>query len=450
MLLLLLRPSVALLLLATSASPHAGGASFPPATPPNEARGMVRLGLGAVDGHAVCGDGSEATFYWRNCTANADRAPGDKEDYCAKGGKNGVEQNIWFVVFESAGSCYDSRSCNARRAGTPALMTSVTQPRSIFPSGALSCFPEENPNYYKSTMVFVPSCSSDQFLGDAGAASSRPAFRGARILEAVFRRLARPLAAADVLVVSGEAGVMRALHSPRIAALLPRTVALRTVCDGCLLSDAQPLVPVSRQPCSTDTDCPPAVAMAHAVPFWNATARFLGADCADGGCLLTPAMLTLLAPSSGSTSLIHTDLFDYSQLRALRAWPATAAGSKAAEKYALLHAAVTRQRLLRTGSTLILAPACDGLTTASGDGRNVSVNGSMLGSFTDKTQYYSVLVAAKNSFGVEVSSSYADAVYSLATGELPALAAIDGCAAFDCNRACSDFHQCSRCGALVP
>ena len=44
-------------------------------------------------------------------------------------------------------------------------------------------------------------------------------------LSRAFRRLARPLAAADVLVVSGEAGVMRALHSPRIAALLPRLEA---------------------------------------------------------------------------------------------------------------------------------------------------------------------------------------------------------------------------------
>ena len=37
------------------------------------------------------------------------------------------------------------------------------------------------------------------------------------------------------------------------------------------------------------------------------------------------------------------------------------------------------------------------------------------GGFTDKTQYYSIFVAGKNSFGAEVSSNYADLVYSLAT-----------------------------------
>jgi hypothetical protein len=404
---------------------------------------MVRLGLRDVDPSAVCGDGTEAFFYWRNCTANADRLPGDKEDYCAKGGKNGVDKNYWFVSFEAAGSCYDEGSCSARRAAAPQLMSSASQPGSIFPSGALSCFPEENPNFYKSTMVFVPSCSSDEFLGDAGASVGKPAFRGARIMEAVFRRLARSLGSADVLVVSGAAGVMRAMRSRRIVRLLPRTVELRTVCDGCLLSDAQPLVPVAAQPCSTDSDCPPIVALPRAVAYWNATAS-LGVECVDGSCLLTAAMLGLLASPTGSTSLIHHNLFDAGTLRALRAWPADTAGS-AANKFALAHAAETQQRLLRTGSTLIMAPACDGLGS-----HNVTLTASTGGGFTDKTQYYSVFVDSKNSFGAQVSSSYADLVYSLATDEQPALAAVDGCDAFDCNKACGNFDQCYKCGELVP
>ena len=423
-------------------------AAFPPATPPGEQRGMVRIGLSSVDSSAVCSDGTEASFYWRNCTANADRPPGDKDDYCEKGGRNGVDKNYWFVSFETAGSCYDAGSCNARRAATPQLMSSGSQPRSIFPSGALSCFPEENPNFYKSTMVFVPSCSSDEFLGDTGAAVGKPAFQGARIMEAVFRRLASALGSADVLVVSGAAGVMRAMHSQRIARLLPRTVALRTVCDGCLLSDAQPLVPVATQPCATDTDCPPTEKLARAVPYWNATTA-LGGGCTDGRCLLAPAMLALLAsPHNNVAALIHHNLFDASTLQALRAWPADIGGS-AANKFALAHAVATQQRLLRTGSTLILAPACDGL---AGGSHNVSLNASTGGGFTDKTQYYSVFVSGKSSFGAEVSSSYADLVYSLATDERPALAAIDGCSIatrFDCNKACGSFNQCYQCGQLV-
>ena len=143
-------------------------------------------------------------------------------------------------------------------------------------------------------MVFVPSCSSDEFLGDTHAATGKPAFRGARIMQAVFRRIARSLAGADVLVVSGAAGVMRAMRSQQIIRLLPQALEVRTVCDGCLLSDAWPLVPVTKQPCRTDTDCPPAVALARAVPYWNATIS-LGPGCVDGSCLLASAMLALMA-----------------------------------------------------------------------------------------------------------------------------------------------------------
>ena len=369
---------------------------FPPATPPDEPRGMIRFPLAPqTDALAVCNDGTPAAMYWRNCTANEDRAPGDKGDYCAKGnGKDGVDQNIWFIAFEQAGFCYDSASCAARKRATPQRMTSSSLPSSVFPSGALSCYPEENPNYYKSTTVFVPSCSSDEWLGDsgagAGAARAEPQFRGARILQAVFLRLAGALASerggADVIVISGGAGVMAALRTPEVRALLPPTAAVRAVCDGCLLSASAPLVPVAAQPCSTDADCPPAVALAKAVPYWNATAT-LGESCAAGRCLLAPSLLPQLArppaplrrspaePAAAAaaaavavpTALIYQNLYDVQTLRALRAWPAAHPGS-AAHTFALAHAATVRQSLLRTGSSLIIAPACTGHLNTSAMG----------------------------------------------------------------------------------
>ena len=72
---------------------------------------MTRIPL--ADPSAICNDGTPAMLYWRNCTANEDRAPGDKGDYCAKGGKDGVDENVWFIAFEQAGFCYDSASCAA-------------------------------------------------------------------------------------------------------------------------------------------------------------------------------------------------------------------------------------------------------------------------------------------------------------------------------------------------
>eukprot|EP01047_Picozoa_sp_COSAG01_P011291 COSAG01_NODE_493_length_16327_cov_5.632879_17_plen_588_part_01 len=249
-------------LLAASAA-----ASFPPQPPPNETRGMSRHRV--LDSQAVCNDGSPAYFYWRNCTANSDWAPGDKQDYCAKGGKEGVDQVVWMLVFESAGFCYDARSCAARESHRT---SSSWLPPTIFPSGGLSCFPEENPNFYKATTVFVPSCSSDLWLGDAAhslggsGGGGRTFFRGRRILSAVLRQLARPLAGADVLVIAGSAGVMAALHSPTVTALLPARLQVRLVCDGCLLSAAPPLRSVAQQPCTTDTDCPPKEALVSPSP----------------------------------------------------------------------------------------------------------------------------------------------------------------------------------------
>jgi hypothetical protein len=453
-------------LLAASAA-----ASFPPQPPPNETRGMSRHRV--LDSQAVCNDGSPAYFYWRNCTANSDRAPGDKQDYCAKGGKEGVDQVVWMLVFESAGFCYDARSCAARESHRT---SSSWLPPTIFPSGGLSCFPEENPNFYKATTVFVPSCSSDLWLGDAAhslggsGGSGRTFFRGRRILSAVLRQLARPLAGADVLVIAGSAGVMAALHSPTVTALLPARLQVRLVCDGCLLSAAPPLRSVAQQPCTTDTDCPPKEALvspssrstdisaphptdksisprtdrcaqARAAPIWNSSA-LLGPGCPGGRCLLEGAMLQTMGRRW--PALVFQDLQASSQLRALRAWPAPP--GSAARDYALALGALTQQRLAQAsaaaataaaaagarrwarGQLLVFAPACTGPPPPPPppprDGSGAPMR-SLLASdgsaFVDQMQYYGVGVAAKNRFNVSVTTSYSDMVYSLVEGE--------GCAA---------------------
>jgi hypothetical protein len=106
----------------------------------------------SLEGHpdAVCNDGSPASFYYRNCSANWDRKPGGP-DFCSEAEVGG--QRRWIVVFGAdprtdlssgvappppvplAGAyCWDGPSC-AARAG--ALTTSVGLPATAFPSGVL-------------------------------------------------------------------------------------------------------------------------------------------------------------------------------------------------------------------------------------------------------------------------------------------------------------------------
>lgn len=129
----------------------------------------------AVERGAVCNDGTPAKYYYRNCTALGDRAPGDKTDYCKKGDPNGVQSVQWFIQFDSGDGkwCFDKVGSEAARrlshsavagscalsSGPPhnhqascagrnrSLMSSDGLPPTMFIRGWLSPYPEENPNF---------------------------------------------------------------------------------------------------------------------------------------------------------------------------------------------------------------------------------------------------------------------------------------------------------------
>lgn len=200
---------------------------------------------------ALCNDGSAAAYYYRNCTANGDRRVGDSTDYCLKGSLNGVRERRWFLHLDAADGlfCWDADSCAARPAkwrGSGGL------PDRLFLDGWLSPYPEENPNFYKQSSVYIPSCSSDLWIGNstaATAASASPPFSGKQILKAVLEDLATgsfdgveaPLQAADSMVVGGGPGAMLLLAE--IRALLPKAAGLKAICDGCVLPNTAALAP---------------------------------------------------------------------------------------------------------------------------------------------------------------------------------------------------------------
>ena len=137
-------------------------------------------GAGGDDGAAAkCNDGSAAAYYYRNCSANWDRKAG-APDFCEKGTAEGVREVVWEIVFAqtdvaaaadatgNAGWCSSAAECAARKVSAANLTSSAGLPATLFPSGLLSGFAEQNPNLYKAVSVIVPYCSSDLWLGDAG------------------------------------------------------------------------------------------------------------------------------------------------------------------------------------------------------------------------------------------------------------------------------------------
>jgi len=208
----------------------------------------------AVARGAVCNDGSPAAFYYRNCTANGDRHPGDPTDYCKKGGQQGVQSVQFFVYLDAAdGSwCHDNTTCAAR---PPQYVTSEGLPPQLFPGGVLSIYPEANPNFYKQHTVFIPSCSGDLFVGSRGATKDPESgryFAGQQIVQAVIEDLAElefggvqaPLLLADEVILGGGAGAMylqdfvEALVKSAVSTVSP----VLGLCDDCII----PMVPPIR------------------------------------------------------------------------------------------------------------------------------------------------------------------------------------------------------------
>jgi hypothetical protein len=103
-----------------------------------------------------CNDGSMPQYFYRNCSANWDRKPGDP-DFCQKGTIDGVAQRVWFISFlqsdlfdanfpfDNAGWCVNQSDCSERGVN---LTGSSAWPSTFLPAGLLSAFPEQNPNVF--------------------------------------------------------------------------------------------------------------------------------------------------------------------------------------------------------------------------------------------------------------------------------------------------------------
>lgn len=309
-----------------------------------------RFSLSEAGAAASCSDGSPISYFYRNCTANHDRKPGDPTDYCA------VPVVDWVVVFldgedASFGGtpgpagpyCYDARSCFGRSSN---LTGSSWLPATAFSGGMLSPFPEENPNLYKAYNVLVPSCTSDLFLGTNATLSPSFRFCGKAAVTAVLRDLfsgaPRPqMASADRVFLVGGAGVMSRIDELADVLLALKRAALGNasaelavfgLCDGCLLQTPSPPFASKGPSCTTDANCPPLVglpALAQVAalerPPWCSEADVYA-------CFLAPALRAYLVGAARTPVLLQAAQFDARQLASFGASPLVGAALAWAEE----------------------------------------------------------------------------------------------------------------------
>ncbi|KAK9841444.1 hypothetical protein WJX74_005942 [Apatococcus lobatus] len=192
------------------------------------------------DRDAVCNDGTPGAFYVR---------PGQ-----------GQGSRRWVIRIQGSQWCWDEQSCNVRERGaTWGLMTSnhtkewisSTQPEveGIFGFmlkgiGSINVDPVLNPLWHNWNHVYVWSCTSDLFLGDAPAnytSNSGPwAFRGRRVMAATMEMLLQDEGldnATDVLFIGDSTGGIASAHfiddvHAQVASRMPELQRFKGWIDG--------------------------------------------------------------------------------------------------------------------------------------------------------------------------------------------------------------------------
>ena len=201
---------------------------------PSALTGELRLTdepLTVYDAEATCNDGSGAVFYARK----------------------GYNAALWLVWLGGGPSCYDAASC----ATQPAALTSSSKaPHSLFLSGIFSTSSlSKTISFSDANVVWVPYCSSDQWLGDVGGNQTEATmgspplfqggFRGARIVRAVITALVAKSelgAAPSTRLLFGGCTPGAISHLDAVAAQLPG-VNVQGLFDSAMLVDQEPLVP---------------------------------------------------------------------------------------------------------------------------------------------------------------------------------------------------------------
>ncbi|CAL1131554.1 unnamed protein product [Cladocopium goreaui] len=151
---------------------------------------LQRENLTDVDPLALCNDGSPAMFYMQE----------------------NISSSEWVVYLAGGGWCYDLESCQGRFDGSlfprqpcdssnesvPCWMSSKDYPEIC---GKTGIFDAHRSPFRAANLVYVPYCTSDAYMGDGVFGPWQ--FRGARVVRAVFTKLAGRLQGASRLIFGG-------------------------------------------------------------------------------------------------------------------------------------------------------------------------------------------------------------------------------------------------------
>jgi hypothetical protein len=388
---------------------------------------------------STCYDGSRATFYHRNCTANGDRKPFDPTDFCAG-------EQTWVIDFlggptlnasadaKSGAFCFDSASCAARAARDLSLVSSTGLKPTLFAQGVTLPFPEVNPNLYKQHSVIVPYCTGDLWAG-----------RGALIADDVILALGAAhligdtgLRDADRVILVGPAGIMarldelaEALRAAKRAASgnASAILAVLGVCDGCLLPIvtpppvAHPSSALVAPECTTDADCPPARALPLLAEFFNISVAPSGCHPSSGRpvweCFTAEAVVESLG-AARTPALLLAQQYD--------ARVAASYGEESHGAWAANHLAPALRALVAaTPQTVFgIAPAC-------GAPAQLSPSAALFDTKVAHTNAYNVTI---NATVISGFTTFIEAAAESGGGKTDFGSWIDTCTGFDCMRLC--------------
>ena len=270
-----------------------------------------------------CNDGTIPSIYYRNCSANWDRKPGDP-DFCNVTIKrwiidftvtnrdyltNGIDQQPKHVTsFHNDSTtntlvdgyyCYNDISCSQRSIN---LTTSNNLPDIAFPSGIALPYAEANPNLYKSHHVIVPYCSSDLYFGNSSIVNYTTInqtwyFYGYNILWNVIDTLiynldTDSLLYADEIIFIGPLGIQITIPAIQqyiqekkqvfLSSINTNTnttstvINITSICDGCgLITDVSLPIPIPIQNCTRDNNCPYSLSLPLVINNFNDTNSYL-------------------------------------------------------------------------------------------------------------------------------------------------------------------------------
>eukprot|EP00802_Teleaulax_amphioxeia_P016616 Tamp_16739.p1 GENE.Tamp_16739~~Tamp_16739.p1 ORF type:complete len:446 (+),score=97.56 Tamp_16739:138-1340(+) len=186
---------------------------------------------GARYPRAVCNDGSRGAYYVHH----------------------NPESTTWLVFLQGTGWCWDKASCEQRALESPHTYHSSQQMAATRETGGIFSPDAARSPFATANKVYVPSCSSDAFLGDVGADENEVGwhFRGQELLRATLSDLqqssesGRALAAGDTLYWAGcSSGARGALFTYEyVPDMLPEGVSLYGIFDSPLWLNVKPLNP---------------------------------------------------------------------------------------------------------------------------------------------------------------------------------------------------------------